>query len=189
MVASLWSALPLAERAKYERKAGQNLQIMQNVQNLQYVQNMQNVHPEVKNNGRDVEEGWRGGQRVEERGKFEERRDKRESLPNWQANSIAEQEMPPEGKSATAPAPPPTNSPPSGSLTITTPPSPPSESSTTTSPPPTSSPAPAALPVSSPAEENSLDFGDSQPYRIFYSELRQVLFLSSSFLRRETSKL
>ena len=41
MVESLWSALPITEKAKYERKAEQNMQNMQNVRSMQEAQNMQ----------------------------------------------------------------------------------------------------------------------------------------------------
>ena len=158
MVESLWSALPLEEKAKYERKAEQNIQ---------------NVHPmseahNVQNYAREVEEERRvslGGGKLKETNKSE---------CNWQVNSIAEQEMQqgsnfcnalttpessPASPHAPAPATPPASSP---------------------APSPASSAAPASTPagsVSSLAEENSLELinSDSQPYSIFYSELRQVI--------------
>ena len=134
MVASLWTALPIVERAKYERKAEQNLQHLKNVQNLQ-------------NFGREVEEESRSsqGEKIDHGGVGENYR------------------------KATTPATPlPVLSPAYTS---------PSASSPASSSAPASSPAPPAPPaISSPAEEKGLDLiGDSQPYRIFFSELRQVL--------------
>ena len=149
MVASLWSALPLEERAKYERKAEQNLQHVQNIQNVQKVQNMQN--PDHQNYGREVEEEWgvsQDGAKVHESG-LEGFEGSGQSKPNPQINNIAEQETAKGEKEdifcseKSEPAP---------------------------------SPAPGLAAVSSTEEENSLDFiGDSQPYSIFYNELRQVI--------------
>ena len=138
MVASLWSALPLTERAKYQRKAEQN---MQHVQNASEVEN-------VHNYGREVEEEWRGGQ-SQGGGKLEgrvgERKDKR---PAGEGDNFCK------ASPVSSPAPP----------------LPPASSPTT---PPAPAPASPALPaISSPAKDLT---GDSQPYCIFYSELRQVI--------------
>ena len=153
MVESLWSALPLDEKAKYERKAEQNIQ---------------NVHPmseahNVQNYAREVEEERRvslGGGELKETNKSE---------CNWQVNSIAEQEMQQGSNFRKAPTTPES--------------SPASPPATPPAPSPASSAAPASTPagsVSSLAEENSLELinSDSQPYSIFYSELRQVILLS-----------
>ena len=158
MVESLWSALPLDEKAKYERKAEQNIQ---------------NVHPmseahNVQNYAREVEEERRvslGGGELKETNKSE---------CNWQVNSIAEQEMQQGSNFCKAPTTPESSpaSPPA--------PAPATPPASSPAPSPASSAAPASTPagsVSSLAEENSLDLinSDSQPYSIFYSELRQVI--------------
>ena len=149
MVASLWSALPLEERAKYERKAEQNLQHGQDIQNVQKVQNMQNT--DRQNYGREVEEEWRVGQdgaKLDESG-LEGFEGNGQSEHNLQINNIAEQETA-KGEKEDIFC---------------------SEKSE-----PVSSLATGINAVSSTAEENSLDLiGDSQPYSIFYNELRQVI--------------
>ena len=136
MVASLWSALPLTERAKYQRKAEQN---MQHVQNASEVENVQNY-------GREDEEEWRGGQ-SQGGGKLEERvGERKDKRPAGEGDNFCK------ASPVSSPAPPPASSP-------TTPPAP--------------APASPALPaISSPAKDLT---GDSQPYCIFYSELRQVI--------------
>ena len=162
MVESLWSALPLEEKAKYERKAEQNIQ---------------NVHPmseahNVQNYAREVEEERRvslGGGELKE--------------TNWQDHSIAEQEMQQGSNFCKAPTTP-----------ESSPASPPAPApATPPAPSPASSAAPASTPagsVSSLAEENSLDLinSDSQPYSIFYSELRQVILLSFPMFLRNSQE-
>ena len=142
MVASLWSALPLTERAKYQRKAEQNMQYVQNVQNMQNASEVENV----QNYGREDEEEWRGGQ-SQGGGKLEERvGERKDKRPAGEGDNFCK------ASPVSSPAPP----------------SPPASS-------PTTLPAPAspALPaISSPAKDLT---GDSQPYWIFYSELRQVI--------------
>ena len=141
MVASLWSALPLTERAKYQRKAEQNMQHVQTVQTASEVENVQNY-------GREVEEEWRGGQ-SQSGGKLEERvGERKDKRPAGEGDNFCK------ASPVSSPAPPP----------------PPASSPTT---PPAPAPASPALPaISSPAKDLT---GDSQPYCIFYSELRQVI--------------
>ena len=149
MVASLWSALPLEERAKYERKAEQNLQHVQNIQNVQKAQNMQN--PDHQNYGREVGEEWgvsQDGAKLDE-SRLEGFEGSGQSEHNPQINNIAEQETPTGEKE---------------------------DIFCNEKSDPASSPATGLAAVSSSEEENSLDLiGDSQPYSIFYNELRQVI--------------
>ena len=149
MVASLWSALPMVERAKYERKAEQNLQHLKNVQNL-----------DCQNFGREVEEESRSSQcrveKIDQGGVGENYR--KATTPATPLPVLSPDTSP----SASSPAP--SSSP----ATSHAPASSRAPASSTAPPPP-----PATY---SPAEEKSLDLiGDSQPYRIFFSELRQVL--------------
>ena len=155
MVASLWSALPLEERAKYERKAEQNLQHVQNIQNVQKAQDMQN--PDHQNYGREVGEEWgvsQDGAKLDERGLegFEgsgQSGQSGQSEPNPQINNIAEQETPTGEKE---------------------------DIFCNEKSDPAFSLATSLAAVSSSEEKNSLDLvGDSQPYSIFYNELRQVI--------------
>ena len=150
MVSSLWSALPLEEQAKYERKAEQNLQ---HAQNVQKAQNMQNHGREVEEEGRVSQDGRkleeeRALDRFEESGQSQ-------SSPNWQINNVAEQEKAKREREDNICK----------------------ETSASASLPPTPSTSATVLnSISSPEEENSLDLiGDSQPYGIFYKELRQVI--------------
>ena len=149
MVASLWSALPLEERAKYERKAEQNLQHGQNIQNVQKAQNMQN--PDHQNYGREVGEEWgvsQDGAKLDERG-LEGFEGSGQRGANPQINNIAEQETSTGEKE---------------------------DIFCNEKSDPASSPATSLAAASSSAMENSLDLiGDSQPYCIFYNELRQVI--------------
>ena len=123
---------------------------MENVQNLDHQSSGREVERESRNS--------QGGGKLEERGKGGiDDADKRDC--NWQVNSIAEQEMPRGEAPVSSPATPPASSP---------------------APAPASPPVTASSPDgpgSSLAEENSLDVinDDSQPYSIFYSELRQVI--------------